>query len=241
MASKGERKIEKRLATSKVRKIKRKEERFTIRSKPGPHTRASAVPVGFVLRDLLGIAKNMKEIKFILSSRQVKVDGRIISDYKFPVGLFDLVSIEKTKKNYRMVFDSKGRLAAEAIDLKEKPAKICKITGKKTIKGRKVQLETNDGRSIVLGKTGLAVGGTVKISLPEQKILAEFELKRGNIVYIIAGAHVGTIAAVREITEGTMKRPKLITLKPHEGEEIQTVEKNIFVIGEKKPELEVFK
>ncbi len=241
MASKGEKKVEKRLATSKARKIKRKEKRCTVRSKPGPHMRGSSVPLGFVLRDLIGIVQNMKEAKFILSDRQVKVDGRVIEDRRFPVGLFDLVSVEKSKKNYRIVLDSRGRLNAEEVDLKDKAVKLCKIVGKKAVPSKKVQLETNDGRSMLQEKTKLKVGDSVKISLPDQKILDEFELKRGNIVYIIAGTHVGTTATVREISAGTMKRPKLITLKPQEGDEIQTVERNVFVIGEKKPEIEVFK
>jgi len=241
MGSKGESKIEKRLVTSKARKINRKEKTFTIKSKPGPHKRKDSVPLGFVLRDLLGIVENMKEAKFILNNSEVKVDGRIVKDARFPVGLFDIISIEKIKKEFRMLFDRKGRLFPEEIKGKEKLVKLSKVVGKKTVKGKKIQIETNDGRNFVLEKTKLKIGDSVKISVPDQKILEEIELKQGALVYVCGGTHIGMIAKVREITPGTMKRPKLVTLKPEGEDEIQTIESNVFAVGEGKPVLEEIK
>ena len=39
----------------------------------------------------------------------LRVDGRVRTDPKFPLGLFDVLSIPKIKKNYRIMIDVKGR------------------------------------------------------------------------------------------------------------------------------------
>ncbi len=66
MANKGEGKSEKRLAADKVVPLLRKKHTWHVRAKPGPHKKRNSVARGFVLRDMIGIAKNAKEAKKIL-------------------------------------------------------------------------------------------------------------------------------------------------------------------------------
>lgn len=238
MAKKGETKGEKRLRTSKVRKISRKEKKWAIRSKPGPHSRSKSIPLGSVIRDLLGKGKTLREVKFILNKGKVKVDGRIVKNYRFSTGLFDVVTLEEEKKSYRIIFDISGRFTLKEITGTGKLRKLCKIVGKKIIKGSILQLVTNDGRTLREKKTDYRVGDSLEIELPGQKILSRFELKRGNFVYITGGTHIGEQGKVREITSGTMKRPKLVTLKPEGKDEFQTIESNVFVVGDKKLNVE---
>jgi len=237
MTSKGGTKSEKRLSTSKARNLFRKEKMFTIKSHPGIHKRSDSVPLGFVLRDLLKVCNNLKEAKSILHKGNVFVDGKPRKEYKFPVGLFDVVSLKDLKKNYVAVFDSLGRI--EFKEVKEGKHKICKVLGKRTVKKGKTQIHTNDSRTFREKVDKIKVSDGILIELPGQKILKIFELKNGNTVYVFGGTHVSTVATVKNIVEGTMKRPKLLTLEDKEGNEFQTTENNVVVVGDKKAELEV--
>ncbi|PIN98702.1 MAG: 30S ribosomal protein S4e [Candidatus Diapherotrites archaeon CG10_big_fil_rev_8_21_14_0_10_31_34] len=237
MAKKGSKKKQKRLSTNKVRKMDRKENTFTIKLKSGPHNFTQSIPLGFLIRDILKIATNKKEVKKILNAGKVKVDGKIRKELKFPIGLFDLISIEDIKENYRIVLDSKGRL--KTINTEEKkPVKLCKITGKKVNGKKEIQLNTNDGRTFIEKETELKIGDSIKISLPDQKILEKIPEKKGNFVYITGGSHTGTQAQIEEILQGTINRVKTVKLKTKE-KEFKTTETNVFVIGEKKSEIEL--
>ncbi len=237
MTSKGGTKSEKRLSTSKARNLLRKEKMFTIRSNPGGHKRKNSVPLGFVLRDLLKVCNNLREAKKILNAGNVLVDGKQRKEFKFPVGMFDVVTLKDLKKNYVAVFDSLGRI--ELKEVKEGKHKICKVLGKRTVKKGKTQIHTNDSRTFREKVDKINVSDGILIELPSQKILKVFELKTGNSVYVFGGTHVSSVAKVKNIVEGTMKRPKLLVLEDAEGNEFQTTENNVIVVGEKKAELEV--
>lgn len=45
----------------------------------------------------------------------VKVDGRTRRDRGFPLGVMDVVSIEKTNETFRILFDVKGRFVLKAL------------------------------------------------------------------------------------------------------------------------------
>jgi ribosomal protein S4E len=56
-------------------------------------------------------------------------------------------------------------------------------------------------------------------------------MQKGNSVYIIGGTHVGEVAKVAVVIEGTMKRSKLVELT--EGKEkFQTTEANVVVVDD---------
>jgi len=235
MGKKGAPKKEKMLSVHKTRTVKRKENTFTIKTSPGPHNSTQSIPLGFLIRNLLGITSNTRETKRILNQGKIKIDGKTRKSIKFPVGLFDFVSVEGGE-NFRMIIDSKGRLKATKTEEK-KPTKLCKITGKKA-KGKQFELNTNDGRTFIEKKTELKIGDTIKISLPEQKIIQELTEKKGNLVYVIGGSHSGKTAEIQEIEKGAINREKAVKLKSKE-KEFKTIEKNVFVIGEKKSGIEL--
>lgn len=237
MAKKGESKGEKRLAASKAVSLSRKEKAWTVRAKPGPHSRKSSVALGLVLRDMVGIARTMKEAKRLLNGKMVLVDGRVVNDPRLPVGLFDLVEVVPEKKAYRLLFDRKGRLVAR----EEKPGKrekLCKVVSKRAVGKGRTQLQTNDGRTLLQEKSSVKVADSLLLQVPGQKVLNHFKLGPGFAALVVSGRNVGTVGTIKKITPGTMRRPKLVTLDAA-GKELQTTEANVFVVGEKKPALEV--
>lgn len=239
MAKKGSKKSEKRISTGKVRNIKRKEKTWTIRSEPGPHKKSTSVPLGFVLREFLGVAQNLREVKQILNNRLVKVDGTIRTSYRFPVGLFDVVSLGKEKKAYRLVYDFKGRLMPKEIEGKEFSKKICKITAKKIGKTGITEIITNDGRLFREKNAKYKVSDSLEVEIPGHKISKLFEFAKGNTAYVSGGTHVSAVGKIIEIVPGTMKRKKLVTLRTADKEEFSTTENNIIIIGKEKEAINV--
>lgn len=238
MAKKGARTTQKRISAERAVKIARKKSEWAIAFSPGTHAKSASVPLGFALRDLLGIAQTLKEVKAILNSSQVLVDGKVRKSYGFGIGLFDLIEIKQLKKRYRALLDKKGRVFLKEIGEKEKPFKLCKVVGKHAAKGKKILLQTNDGRSFLLEKSELSPGDSVKIGFPEKKIIDSFKLEKGCTAFVLGGKHVGSMVRVKEIAPSSMRKQKLVTVEGKEGE-FQTAEKNIFVVGSKKPEVEL--
>lgn len=238
MARRGEGKGQKRISLEKVRPEKRKEKVWAIRIGAGPHSRKSSVPLGAIVRDVLKIAENIKEVKVVLNSGAIKVDGRIRKEIDFPIGLFDVVEIDAIGKSYRAVFDRKGRIAMKETKKESRIFKLCKIEKKRTGKGGRVILTTNDGRTVAAGKEAGNVGDSIKLELPKQNIAETYPMKEGSIVYLVGGAKIGTTARIRSISAGTMRREKVVTIEQN-SEEFQTTEENIFVVGKDKAVIEV--
>lgn len=99
-------------------------------------------------------------------------------------------------------------------------------------------MNTNDGRSFLEEKTEAKVGDTIKIELPSGKIAKDIGLKKGNLAFISGGTHVGSTAKITDISEGTITREKLVELELKK-KKFKTTAKNVFVVGEKKPEIEI--
>jgi small subunit ribosomal protein S4e len=236
MSKKGPQRKNKAMSVSKSINVDRKTNTWAVTTKAGKHRKAVSAPIGMVLRDLLKITKTLKESKKILGEGKVKVDGLIIKNYSMGVGLFDIISIPLAKKAYRILIDKKGRIYAKEME-KDTGEKLCKIESKKAIK-KAIQITTHDGR--LFKGIEAKVGDTLKLKVPEGKIISVLPMKTGSKVYIIAGSHSGEKADVLEITPGTAKREKIIKLK-EKDKEFETTAANVFVIGEGKEEIEELK
>lgn len=233
MAKKGGSKNQKRFATSKVRLQAVKEGKWAIRSIPGGFDKNSSIPLGFLLRDLLKVGRNLREVKIALNEDKVSVNGRVRRDYRFPVGFFDIVSIEGLEKDYRVVFDLKGRLVVKETEKKKQKSKICRIEDKKAAKKGLTQLITNDGRSVFVQTGAYSVGDSIEIELPSQKVLRTLKFEKGAKVFIVGGKHAGKEGFVKGIKPGSMESKKLVVLKAG-SREFQTTANNVFVVGEGK-------
>ena len=238
MANKGESKTQKRISSPKVRKFLRKVNTFTIKSRPGPHSAKTSVPLGFVIRDMLKIVNNMKEAKHILHNTEVLVNGTRRQDHRFPIGIFDIVEIKQAKKKFRAVLNRKGAMVMNEMAQGEKNEKICKLVGKGTAKKGLTQLRFNDGTVLLSKDAKMHVGDSVKLELPSKKMLGIYALDKGSTAYVIGGVHVGKVARINEIVKGTITRSKLVNLAS-ESEEFQTIEENVFVIGKDEAEIEI--
>ena len=67
MAGKGNRVKQKRISYVGKARILKKEYTWTYRAFPGPHKAEESAAIGIILRDLLKLADNNKEVKYILN------------------------------------------------------------------------------------------------------------------------------------------------------------------------------
>jgi len=166
--------------------------------KPNPcgHPLDLCMPMGVILRDVLGVAQNRREAKKILHSKLVKVDGAIETDIGRGVGLMDVLTVGDI--SYKCVLDTNGKLRYRMIPAKEASTKICRVMGKTTIKGAKTQVHLHDGRNLLFNKNPeYKTGDSLVISLPDQEVKSLHKFEEGSIAYLTGGNHIGELATVR--------------------------------------------
>ena len=142
----------KRLTAPKSWAIPRKKTVWITGTNPGAHDKQMSISLMVVIRDMLGICDTYAEGKKILSGREILVDGRIVTEERFAVGLMDVVSIPKLNQSYRMMLDRKGKFRLVPVSEGKDKWKLCRIDGKSTLSCGKTQLNLNDGRSIIVEK-----------------------------------------------------------------------------------------
>ncbi len=189
----------KRLAIPNSWDIKRKGIKFTTRPAPGAHPFGLGMPINLIIRDMLKYAKTNKEVKKILNNKEILVDGKVRKEYRFITGFMDSISSPKLKEHYRIILNKKGKISLLPITEQEAKIKICKITGKKLIKG-KTQLNLFDSRNILVDKDTYKVGDSIVIELPSQKLKEHLKLEKGVIVFVIGGKNIGTVSTVEDIS-----------------------------------------
>ena len=234
----------KRFVVSKHLPIETKADTFTVRPSPGHHAAHECIPMAILLRDMFQVARNMSEVKRILNERNVLVDGRIKTNRKYPLGFMDVVSLPKIKQNYRLVYTPKKGLRTIPITGDETNVKLCQIKNKTTIKGGLTQLNLHDGRNIILQKADSDTNSyhthdTIKISLPDQKILEKYELKIGNYGIVTSGRWMGTHGTIEEISSHGTQQAKTATIKSPDGEIFVTLYRYIFIVGKDAPSVTI--
>ena len=166
--------------------------------KPNPcgHPLDLCMPMGVILRDVLGVAQNRREAKKILHSKLVKVDGSIETDIGRGVGLMDVLTVGDV--SYKCILDTNGKLRYRMIPAKEASTKICRVMGKTTIKGAKTQVHLHDGRNLLFNDNPeYKTGDSLVISLPDQEVKSYHKFEEGSIAYLTGGNHIGELATVR--------------------------------------------
>ena len=74
-----------------------------------PHFLGESMPISIFLRNRLKYALTAKEVQTIMKQRLIKIDGKVRTDARFPAGFMDVIQIEKTGENFRLIYDVKGR------------------------------------------------------------------------------------------------------------------------------------
>jgi len=217
--------------------ITRKDKRFVITVRPGPHSKNLSIPTAVFLRDTLKIVSTLREAKSIIYESKITVDGIKRKSLHHGIGLMDVVELEGMSDIYRLVPQDSKILKPIKINDSEKSKKLVKVTSKTTIKNGKTQIGFHDGRSIISDKA-MSVGDSCLIQVPEQKIIDVIKLEIGSQVIVIKGANTGQIGSIEEIKEGTFMLPKRVLIALGERK-IEIPATLVMLVGKDKPVIQI--
>ncbi len=217
--------------------IAKKTTKFITKTAAGPHN-ANAMPITVWLRDHIGLARNLKEVKQILHQNDVIINGKPCRDPKMGIGIFDIIALPKINRYYRILRDKNGRHVSIPIDAEAAKTRLCKVTNKTTVSGGKVQLNMRDGSNVLADNT-FKPGDSIVLSLePETrfKIIDHFPFAAGNMAMIIGGKHSGKVARIKDIVKVPGSVPnKIILMDEATGATFDTIAPYIYMVGAKTP------
>jgi len=192
------------------------------------------MPLVVFIRNRLKYALNGREVKAIVMQRLIKVDGKVRTDPTFPAGFMDVIAIETTGENFRLIYDTKGRFTIHRITDTEAEYKLCKVKrvqlGKKGIP----YLVTHDARTIRYPDPTIRVNDTVNVDLATGKISEFIRFDTGVIAMVTGGRNMGRVGVIthRERHDGGFD---IVHIKDAVDNTFATRLSNVFVIGQEKP------
>jgi len=222
--------------------VNKKEYKWVVRPSPGPHRARFSVPLAVVLRDQLKVATSIKEVKAIVSQGKVLVDGRIRKDYRYPIGVMDVIAIPSASLYFRAMPHPTDYITLVKITSEDATYKLVKVANKTTLTGKMIQLNLDDGRNILVNEEkakSIRTRDTLKIELPSQNVIGHLEMKEGAYGIITGGKNVGAHGKISSIKKAQYKVDaySLVTVENQAGYKYETNLKNVMVIGEEKPEI----
>merc|ERR1711920_527006 len=209
--TRGPKKHMKRLAAPKSWMLDKLGGVYSVRPNSGPHRLRESMPLAIFLRNRLKYALTMKEVETIMKQRLIKIDGKVRTDPKFPTGFMDVIQVEKTGENFRIIYDVKGRFTVHRITAQEAKYKLCKVRETKTGPNAVPYLYTTDGRTI---------------RYPDPTI----KVDSGNLCMITGGRNTGRVGTImsRERHPGSFD---IVHVKDSMGHTFATRLNYVFIIG----------
>jgi small subunit ribosomal protein S4e len=186
---------------------------------------SNGVPLLVLLRDMLKIAQNRKEVKKVIHQKDILINGLPAKSEKTNVQLFDKITIVPSKTYYKLNLSSKGKFDIEKIKEPDANQKVAKIINKKILKGKKVQLNLNDGRNY-LSDIKCNVNDSVSIDFKKKKIAKCLPLKENAKIIVIAGKHSGERGTLKKVKP----ERKMVTLNVG-SKQVNILIKQVMVTG----------
>jgi small subunit ribosomal protein S4e len=182
------------------------------------------VPLLVLLRDMLKLAQNRKEVKKAIHNKDILLNDKPVKDEKNTVTLFDKVAIIPQQKYYELNLSELGKFRVEEVSALQAHQKISKIINKKILKGKKVQLNLSDGRNSI-SDLDCNINDSVIIDFKEKKLKKSLKLKEKSNVLVISGKHLGKKGKINAIQEGNKMAEVEI-----DGKNVNILIKQIMVI-----------
>ncbi len=177
-----------RQETTKRLPIKRKGTKYIAR----PFSDISdSVSVVMAVRDMLGLAKNSKEVDKMIAQKILKINGKEVKDRHESIKLFNIF---EAGKSYVLKLSETRKFYFEETKDKER---LCKIVGKKLLGKNKIQLNLHDGSNI-LGDAKMKIGDSLYLDF-SNKIKKHVALEKGKEVFITAGRYEGQSGKVESV------------------------------------------
>jgi len=206
---------------------------FAPRPTPGPHKLRECLPLMILLRNRLKYALTGREVTQILMGRHIRVDGKIRTDPAFPAGFMDVVQIEKTKENFRLLYTVKGKFTLQKITPEEATFKLLKVrkvfTGKKGVPN----IGCHDGRTVRFPHPSVKKYDSVKFNLQKNKIEEVIKFQVGALVMVTTGRNLGRVGQLKSV-EKHPGSDHVVHIEDIAKNSFSTRVDNVFVIGQGK-------
>eukprot|EP01126_Amoeba_proteus_P039759 TRINITY_DN420_c0_g1_i12.p1 TRINITY_DN420_c0_g1~~TRINITY_DN420_c0_g1_i12.p1 ORF type:complete len:263 (-),score=23.31 TRINITY_DN420_c0_g1_i12:59-847(-) len=206
---------------------------FAHRPSAGPHKLRECLPLAIMLRNRLKYALTCREVTQILMQRVVHIDGKVRTDPTYPAGFMDVISIDRTNENFRLLYNVKGKFTLLKITPEEAQYKLCRVRKVLLAPGGIPFVSTHDGRTIRYPHPDVKENDTVRFNLKTNKIEDSIKFSVGNLVMVTGGHNLGRIGVLKSIE----KHPGSHTIVHVEDlakRAFATQVQNVFVIGEGK-------
>ncbi|MEK6928047.1 MAG: hypothetical protein AABX11_06455 [Nanoarchaeota archaeon] len=170
---------------------------------PASHT-YNSISVLLAVRDMLKLATTAAEVKHLIHNKALKLNGRVVRDYKESIKLFDIFEADK---EYSLSLLTTGKFVLQET---KATTRIAKIISRNLLPGNKLQINLHDGTNVI-GKKDMNVGDSLVLDF-DNKIKSHKPLEKSAHVFIIGGNFAGQSGIVQSI------KGKMITLKINKEE-----------------------
>mmetsp|Transcript_29938 Transcript_29938/g.21694 ORF Transcript_29938/g.21694 Transcript_29938/m.21694 type:complete len:263 (-) Transcript_29938:57-845(-) len=228
--ARGPRKHLKRLHTPKHWMLSKMDGIWAPRPSQGPHKLRECLPLMLILRNRLKYALTGKETKMICMQKAIKVDGKVRTDPNFPAGFMDVVEIPKSRDQFRLIFDTKGRYVLHRVSDEEKKFKLCRVKKQEMSKKKIPVIVTHDGRTIRYPDPSVKVNDTIKVDIETGKAVGHLPFTVGSTCMITKGRNTGRVGHIGHI-EHHPGAFDIVNVHDANGEKFSTRLENVFVIG----------
>jgi len=140
-------------------------------------------------------------------------------------------------KVFRMVPKEGLTVTPIEVPKEEKNLKLCKVTRKVTVRGKKLQYGFHDGRTLV-DEQDVNVNDTCLLTVPEQKVTNTVKLEKGSTALVISGDNAGIIGKVDDIRQGTFILPKRV-LVVFKERKVELPVDMVMAVGADKPLIKI--
>lgn len=169
------------------------------------HDKYESIPLLVVMRDILHLVQNKKELKKLIFEKQIIINHKEIRETNFPLLLFDILSLPVMKKNYKAILNEHKKMIFKEVNEKETETKVLKVIGKKILAGNKVQVNLLHGRNAFI-KEKVQVDDSVIYNLKKGIIEKVIKMEKGNHAYVLKGKHAGAEGKIESLIERGGKR-----------------------------------
>jgi len=206
--------------------------KYATRPSCGPHRLRECLPLNVLLKSRLKYALTGIESVKICRDKDanIKIDNKHRRDHRFPLGLMDVVTIDKTGENFRILYDVKGRFQAVRIDAKEAQFKLCKVIKKRLGTNKVPYIVTHDGRTIRFPHPDIKQNDSVKLNLETNEVDCVIKFDNGATIFVSGGNNIGRVGILQHI-EAHAGSYDIAHVKDSMGRSFATRKDNIFIIS----------
>ncbi|KAM0681624.1 40S ribosomal protein S4 [Glugoides intestinalis] len=228
----------KRLAAPNQWGLEKEGGKYAVRPLPGPHNKDLSIPLKYIIERFLKVANTAKETEYIVDEKMIWINGREVSSTKFPVGLFDVITLKKPNLHYRLYLGATKKFKLHKISSEEARFRLSKVISKYEHAGIPMT-HTMDGYNFKFSNPAININDTVKIDIATNKIVDNFSLGNGKLGYVYSGPSMGKMGTIVRI-ETDISEKTTIYLQDANEKVFSTSINNVMTVGETQSPLITF-